>query len=219
MKKNNMMRLASVLLVLVLLTTCAISGTFAKYITANEATDTARVAHWGFTSAGVIEFKLFDTSADTGIQTISGTNLIAPGSNDSVQFTLVNADATTNPEVAYKITVDTTGSSTSIDAELEEAVTFYLDDDTQELTWVELIAAIKALSGHESGSKEYAPGAAVPTALTNATTHEIGWNWEFERGDDAGDTGLGNHIVEELAKLQLKIKVTAEQLDTYTVTP
>ena len=31
MKKNTMMRIASVLLVAVLLSTCAISGTFAKY--------------------------------------------------------------------------------------------------------------------------------------------------------------------------------------------
>lgn len=47
MKKNKMMRLASWLMVLTLLTTCIISGTFAKYVTSDSAGDTARVAKWG----------------------------------------------------------------------------------------------------------------------------------------------------------------------------
>ena len=44
MKTNKMMRIASVLLVAVLLTTCVISGTFAKYTTTVSATSTANVA-------------------------------------------------------------------------------------------------------------------------------------------------------------------------------
>lgn len=49
MKKNKMMRMASVLLVLTMLTTSIIGGTFAKYTTTGSATDTARVAKWGVT--------------------------------------------------------------------------------------------------------------------------------------------------------------------------
>ena len=48
MKTNKMMRIASVLLVAVLLTTCSISGTFAKYVSQATGTDTARVAYWGW---------------------------------------------------------------------------------------------------------------------------------------------------------------------------
>ena len=40
MRKNKAMRLASGLLVAVMLTTCIISGTFAKYVTTNKAEDT-----------------------------------------------------------------------------------------------------------------------------------------------------------------------------------
>ena len=47
MKKNVMMRVASALLVAVLLTTCSISGTFAKYVTEDAGADQARVAKWG----------------------------------------------------------------------------------------------------------------------------------------------------------------------------
>ena len=48
MKKNRMMRLASILLVLVLMTSSVVGGTFAKYTTSVEGYDTARVAKWGF---------------------------------------------------------------------------------------------------------------------------------------------------------------------------
>ena len=44
-----MMRVASALLVAVLLSTCAISGTFAKYVTEGSGSDTARVAKFGVT--------------------------------------------------------------------------------------------------------------------------------------------------------------------------
>ena len=47
MKKNKMMRLASSLLVAVLLTSSVISGTFAKYVTSDGASDSARVAKFG----------------------------------------------------------------------------------------------------------------------------------------------------------------------------
>ena len=46
MKKNKMMRLASGLLVAVLLTTSMISGTFAKYVTTESGSDSTRVAKW-----------------------------------------------------------------------------------------------------------------------------------------------------------------------------
>ena len=47
MKKNKMLRIASILLVVTLLSTCVISGTFAKYVTKAEGSDQARVAKWG----------------------------------------------------------------------------------------------------------------------------------------------------------------------------
>ncbi len=46
-KKNVPMRMASVLLVATMLTACLTAGTFAKYTTSDEATDSARVAKFG----------------------------------------------------------------------------------------------------------------------------------------------------------------------------
>ncbi len=75
MKKNRMMRLASVLLVCVLLTTSVISGTFAKYTTTANASDTARVAKWGvvITSGG----SLFGENYKTGTESVPTTEVTA----------------------------------------------------------------------------------------------------------------------------------------------
>ena len=64
MKKNKMMRIASILLVVTLLSTCVISGTFAKYVTKAEGQDQARVAKWGII-VGVEGDSIFNTQYKT----------------------------------------------------------------------------------------------------------------------------------------------------------
>ncbi|MBQ7035660.1 MAG: hypothetical protein IJN34_07990 [Clostridia bacterium] len=91
MKKNKMMRVASALLVAVLLTTSVISGTYAKYTTAEEAGDTARVAKWGvgITTSGTLFAEQYKDAP------------IANASDDSITVQVANhADATTDNVVA-----------------------------------------------------------------------------------------------------------------------
>ena len=87
MKKNKMMRIASVLLVAVILTTCAISGTFAKYVTSGNGSDNARVAKFGVTLTGTADtFKetyakddnTFTLEANTVVST---EDVVAPGTS------------------------------------------------------------------------------------------------------------------------------------------
>ena len=117
MKKNRMMRLASVLLVLTLLTTSMISGTFAKYVTSGEATDTARVAKWGVTF-DIQGGPLFDTkyaatdskySTDMSVSVkSSGTdNVVAPGT----EGTAVTFRTQGTPEVSYEVTMELLGET------------------------------------------------------------------------------------------------------------
>ncbi len=47
MKGSKLPKLAALLLVLTLATTCFVSGTFAKYVSEGEGKDAARVAKWG----------------------------------------------------------------------------------------------------------------------------------------------------------------------------
>lgn len=124
MQKNKTMRLASGLLVLTMLTTCIISGTFAKYVTGDEAGDSAGVAKWGVTTT--ISGALFgahynDFESDKGANQIAASytgsvdshagdesdseeNIVAPGTR-SENMTISIAGT---PEVSGKIelTVD-----------------------------------------------------------------------------------------------------------------
>lgn len=122
MKKNKMMRIASVLLVAVLISTCAISGTFAKYVTRVEGEDTARVAKWGILltvdgDAFGTEYKATDAAylAADGTISVESSNeekVVAPGtSSDNVSEKAVKYVATVagTPEVATRYTLEGKG--------------------------------------------------------------------------------------------------------------
>ena len=123
MKKNRMLRLASALLILTLLTTSVIGGTFAKYVSTGSVSDTARVAKWGVeiktsgtlysdayavaTAAdnkGNLPIAWVDTLSADGI-TVAATeakqNIVAPGTKsyaDGLKFSIAGT-----PEVAVKL--------------------------------------------------------------------------------------------------------------------
>lgn len=120
MKKNTMMRLASFLLIAVLITTSAISGTYAKYVTQDSASDSARVAKWGVTvlaSGTLFGENYFPNSATEYKNEISaevqnsvdvdanGGNIVAPGTQNSIGMTFAVKGT---PEVANVINVTST---------------------------------------------------------------------------------------------------------------
>ena len=110
MKKNKMMRLASAMMVLTLMSTSVISGTFAKYVTTASSTDTARVAKWGVevTSTSDMFNKTYETDDTTVKSSIANSvdssnedKLVAPGTTKSdVAFTIKGT-----PEVAVNVSV------------------------------------------------------------------------------------------------------------------
>lgn len=107
MKKNKMMRIASVLLVLTLISTCAISGTFAKYVTKASGEDKARVAKWGIvlTMEGdavfSTQYETDDTkfAEDYSVISANDDNVVAPGTEgEHIKATIKGA-----PEVAFRL--------------------------------------------------------------------------------------------------------------------
>ena len=119
MKKNRMMRLASILLVCVLLTTSVISGTFAKYTTTASGNDSARVAKWGVdvkvNSAESLFSTQYNTHETTAKKNTSNEDIaitvkadsangagdvVAPGTNGVFTFSI-----TGTPEVATSVNV------------------------------------------------------------------------------------------------------------------
>lgn len=138
MKKNKVMRLSSGLLVLTILTTCIISGTFAKYVTGDKEQDFARAAKWGVTTTisgalfgqhyGAFEADSEGTEVDGSNQISAaytgsvdrtaggvadtGENIVAPGTKSENMTVSISG----TPEVAGKIAVtvdDTEGKNYS----------------------------------------------------------------------------------------------------------
>lgn len=114
-----MLRLASVLLVMTLLTTSIIGGTFAKYTSSGSVRDTARVAKWGVEiktsgslysdayAKGAGNLPAAWTSASPSADTITvaaatrNDNIVAPGTksySDGLSFSI-----TGKPEVAVEV--------------------------------------------------------------------------------------------------------------------
>ena len=211
MKKNTMMRVASALLVAVLLTTCAISGTFAKYTTSVSSEDQARVAYWGFQPTAMNITGLFKDAYDSTVQ--GAVDVIAPGTTNSATFAFayneVNANA---PEVAYDFTVSVDGSYCDTAIANNANIQWRLDGGEWG-EWGTLLNSIKALSGDASGTKQYAPGQ-LPTAFTTSdNTHTVEWQWIFSTNaaGDALDTEMGNAA--DLADVKLVITINATQVD------
>lgn len=220
MKKSKFMRAAAILMAAVLLTTCAISGTFAKYTTTASANDSARVAKWGFQTTSMT-LDLFDGSY-TNVASGNTENVIAPGTSKTATFTFL--PPATAPEVAYTFAISASGTC---DASITSNpnIHFYLDGvevvaGTTTTNFEELIAGIKALSGAASGTQTYAAGT-LPTAFAGGATgeHTVGWAWDFETAtgegqpgaQDTTDTAMGNAVTP--AACNITISVTATQVD------
>ena len=108
MKKNKMMRIASILMVVTLLSTCAISGTFAKYVTKVSGEDQARVAKWGILlelTAGDVFDKTYpahDEDTDLELTVEADEKVVAPGTSSKDVDGSIKGKATGKPEVATR---------------------------------------------------------------------------------------------------------------------
>jgi hypothetical protein len=117
--KNKMMRIASVLLVAALITTCAISGTFAKYVTKVSGEDYARVAQWGivltlngdeaFGTQYVAHDETYKAALKEGesapLYSVISSNedkVVAPGTSAKDLDMLLTATVKGTPEVAAR---------------------------------------------------------------------------------------------------------------------
>lgn len=238
MKKNKMMRLASLLLVAVLLTTSVIGGTFAKYTSTASANDDARVAYWGFgQDTAMIDVEhLFmptyekeDDSFVLAAAEDGDTGIIAPGTAGDATFEFnyvgnTNAGVTA-PEVAYTFDVEVVAAETNCNQLIQDNqnIQWKLDNGAWG-TWSDLLDAIDAL-GEGTNNGKYEPGQ-LPVGFTTNGAHTIAWQWIFEdatvdtdkytvdgveMNQDEYDTYMGNQA--ELAEVSIGIKITATQVN------
>ena len=220
MKKNKMMRIASVLLVAVILTTCAISGTFAKYVTSGNGSDSARVAKFGVTVTGTAEtfaktYEKDDTGFTVATNTVVSTeDVVAPGTSGSMAAFTISG----TPEVAVNVKFE--GTLELGDKWVDSTSAYYcpievtvgtntykgLDYSTADAFETVVNAAIAALS------VDYAAGTNLSTIGAGAPA--ISWKWAFEGNDDVKDTYLGDQAAAgNAATISLNVKATVTQID------
>ena len=233
-RKNHTLKLAGILLALVLVTSCFVGGTFAKYVTTGTGSDSARVAKFGVTvtANGTMFAKEYDTDTENVKRLIAKSvisdatddkNLVAPGTKgDMVKMTIEG-----KPEVAVnvKYTATVTLSNWLYKDREESAGEYYcpitikvdnesfcgLDYDSDELFKSAVETAIN------KSSANYEPN----TDLKNAKAPSVSWAWTFENvgvhekaQDDVKDTYLGDQAAKgNAATIALEVVTTVTQID------
>lgn len=223
MKKNTMMRVASTLLVAVLLTSCVISGTFAKYVTSATGTDSARVAKFGvaITANGSTFAKEYETHDPNYVGTIaksvvSTEKVVAPGTGgDMASMTLAGT-----PEVAVKVTYEADFALS--DNWTVEGGKFYCPliitvegTEVNGATFDNKAAFEAAVESLINGwTKAYGPNVDLSAQGTDSVS--VSWVWPFSTSaaNDANDTWLGNQAAAgNAATVSLTITTTVTQID------
>lgn len=218
--KNKSIRLAALLLALVLMTSCFVGSTFAKYVTEGEGEDTARVAKFGVVVEAESDDGAFATTYDSDSNyaglTVSSSNadkLVAPGTSGDFAALEISGTPEVAVEVAYVAEVSLS------DAWVSDAnKTFYCPiiitvggtefDGADYTSAADFIADIEGAIADYTA--EYAPGTDLSA---DAEAVAISWEWPFE-GDDVKDTYLGDQAAKNNAgKITVKVTVTVTQID------
>ena len=235
MKKNTMMRLASVLLIAVLMSTCAISGTFAKYVTSETGTDSARVAKFGVevSATGYLFAKTYVNfangnvpgTADMTISSSTDEDVLAPGSKSNDDGMVISITGT--PEVDVAVTHDATINLTGWNYVDESSVShFYcplvftidgtvIDGSNYYDNYTLFVNALT--EAIETQSAEYDVNTNL--ALQAANSVQISWVWPYEttigsKNCDVMDTYLGDQAADGTpAKVEITITTTVTQID------
>ena len=227
MKKNTMMRLASIMLVLVLMTSSVISGTFAKYVTSGESSDTARVAKFGVVITGTtgdanqafaVEYPTDDNTYEDKVSVAASVNVVAPGTSGSFS----NFAITGIPEVAVRVTYTPTvklenwKADTDNDGEYDDEycpIIIYVNETPYYINGTDIkdVDTLQNTVNYaiQAATKDYDPG----TDLSQVNDDlNISWAWAFEGGvpgqTNEFDTDLGNWELHQNINPTISIDVT-----------
>jgi len=195
-KTSNTAKITILLLMLCLISTAMLSGTFAKYTSEYAGADTALIAKWDISVSDgetylspeeTVDLDLFKHAYDTNILSTAGeSKIIAPGVGGEFTLKVENKG-----DVAAEMTFDFDVSGDASNAPIE-----YKLKDVEGQTWGDLVALKAALNELEK-MKNVAPG-------TGSAEQIVEWRWPFERGGDAAaiaannkaDTDLGTAFAE-----------------------
>lgn len=238
-KKNRTLRAAVLMLALVLITSCFVGGTFAKYVTSGEAGDNARVAKWGVSitahATGDIFAKEYDAIAGQDNTVIAGGEykVIAPGTKkDNAALVTLSG----KPEVSVQVTYNAEHFSLTGNWIGDENNTFYcpliikvtgkVGDavKTETINCVEKTSAAEVETAVKNAvaacSATYGPNTDLSTVAGDGL--KISWEWPFEgtanQGQtDAMDTYLGDQAAKtsdlDVPSIHIPVTATVTQID------
>ena len=233
MKNNRIMKAAGALLVLVLVTSCFVGSTFAKYTTAGTGTDSARVAKFGvkIEANGSTFAKEYATDDQSVVGTIAKSvvssndeKLVAPGTKGS----MVSMTITGKPEVA--VNVQYAATLTLNDKWKDAQGNFYCPlqikvntgDGNEVYYGLDYASAtLFAQAVQDAISKANAKYEANTDLTTTAVTPAVSWEWAYEGAGahtvaqtDEKDTYLGDQAAEgNAADIQLTVITTVTQIN------
>ena len=213
-KKHWTLRAAGLLFALVLITSCFVGGTFAKYVTTGGGHESARVAKFGVTMSVANDkaFKQNYTKDDTSIpdsaqinysvESSGPENLVAPGTKGS-NFVVLSIKGT--PEVAVNVKIAAEGHDVFLKAGEYLDLTTTADSDKFTLatdyypityTLTKTGAEAPVVKGNLNDIIEYlnklSGNYKAKTDLTSTIgEYKLSWEWKFEGGNDKADTLLG----------------------------
>lgn len=222
MKKNWTMRVAVLMVALTLITACFVSGTFAKYVTSGNSTDTARVAKFGVTVTGETgmffeTYEAHDSSFTLADNTVVSTDqVVAPGT--SGELTKIGLDGT--PEVAVRVNYAVTSLELAnwVDGDGEYYCPLIIKVGTQEFNGASFTSADDFEAAVEAAIEATTVDYEAGTDLSDQDDDgiAISWSWPFTTGDanDVKDTYLGDQAaLDNAATITLGVTCTVTQID------
>ena len=235
MKKNWTMRVALLIVALALITSCFVSGTYAKYVTSGSGSDIARVAKFGVTVTATGEsfsktYAKDDASFTLDANTVVSSNddkLVAPGTKHDVAAVTL----TGTPEVAVRVTnsATVTLSGWTLDGTTEYCpIVFKINNvtyGTNDTAATNKYASVEALAAAlEAALEETTADYKANTNLSaeSGALNVISWEWPFQTGaddtakaaNDIKDTTLGNNAAAGTAAvISIEMTITVTQID------
>lgn len=231
------MRVAGLLLALVLVTSCFVGGTFAKYVTSGRGDDSARVAKFGvkITANGATFAREYATDDKSVSGTIansvvsSDSKLVAPGTKGN----MVSMTLTGTPEVAvrvqYAATLTLNDKWKDADDKFYCPLQFRIPRyDTEFQQWVSDVVDGTQFNDAEALRREvenridaFSATYEAGTPLNSLTAEDhkvpsVSWEWPFHHDDasDIKDTYLGDQAADgKAAEIQLTVVTTVTQID------
>lgn len=233
-RKNHTLKLAGILLALVLVTSCFVGGTFAKYVTSGTGKDTARVAKFGVTvtangSTFAEEYATNDETVGTITKSVVsskvGEKVVAPGTKGDMVSMTLSGSAEVAVKVTYEATVNLGDKWVADDKYYCPLVITVNGKEIKGLdyeTAADFAAAVKAeIDGYTKNYVANTNFSGDRAAEYKNDSLKVSWRWNFEATNfakdnqtDEKDTILGNAAANgNAAEISLQVVTTVTQID------